>query len=171
MPTYQRFEYLPVWRDAIRLVEECEDYSEGAMECITWSKRDQLDAHRSPFRTTSPRDSSAARPMSCSRSSTSRVAPPASAFDALFFERRPRLRHFKSQISNLNHWPRAAPGKYVVDTAAMQPGISPSHGQSSLHRAGSIWHRVICTEWAFGPPFQHHLRAPESPQDAMNCWR
>lgn len=43
MPTYQRFEDLPVWREAIVLAERCEDFIEAAKNRITWSKRDQLD--------------------------------------------------------------------------------------------------------------------------------
>jgi hypothetical protein len=43
MPTYQRFEDLPVWQEAIRLAERCEDFIELAEKHITWSKRDQLD--------------------------------------------------------------------------------------------------------------------------------
>ena len=43
MPTYQRFEDLPVWQEAIRLAEGCEDFLELAGKRITWSKRDQLD--------------------------------------------------------------------------------------------------------------------------------
>ena len=43
MPTYQRFEDLPVWRDAIVLAERCEDFIDAAKDRITWSKRDQLD--------------------------------------------------------------------------------------------------------------------------------
>lgn len=30
MPTYQRFEDLPVWQEAIRLAEGCEDFIAGA---------------------------------------------------------------------------------------------------------------------------------------------
>lgn len=41
--TYQRFEDLPVWREAIRLAEGCEDFLLAAKERITFSKRDQLD--------------------------------------------------------------------------------------------------------------------------------
>ena len=41
--TYQRFEDLPVWNDAIALAEGCEDFILAAKDHITWSKRDQLD--------------------------------------------------------------------------------------------------------------------------------
>jgi four helix bundle protein len=43
MPTFQRFEDLPVWQESIRLAERCEDFVEAAKNQITWSKRDQLD--------------------------------------------------------------------------------------------------------------------------------
>jgi four helix bundle protein len=41
--TYDRFEALPVWNDAIRLAEGCEDFLIDAKDRITYSKRDQLD--------------------------------------------------------------------------------------------------------------------------------
>ena len=43
MPTYARFEDLPVWQEAIQLAEGCEDFIEAAKGSITWSKRDQID--------------------------------------------------------------------------------------------------------------------------------
>lgn len=43
MPTYQRFEDLPVWQTAIELADGCEDFLLAAKDRITWSKRDQLD--------------------------------------------------------------------------------------------------------------------------------
>jgi four helix bundle protein len=43
MPTYQRFEDLPVWNEAVRLAAGCEDFLLAAEKRITWSKRDQLD--------------------------------------------------------------------------------------------------------------------------------
>ena len=43
MSTYSRFEDLPVWQEAIRLAEGCEDFIEAAKNSITWSKRDQID--------------------------------------------------------------------------------------------------------------------------------
>ena len=41
--TYQRFEDLPVWQEAIRLAEGCEDLLFAAKDSISFSKRDQLD--------------------------------------------------------------------------------------------------------------------------------
>ncbi len=102
MPTYQRFEDLPVWNDAIRLAEGCEDFLLTAKNRITWSKRDQLDR--------------------CSLSVSNNIAEGfergttnellnflyiarGSAGESrsmlCYFERRPALKDFKSQISNL----------------------------------------------------------------------
>lgn len=43
MLTYGRFEDLPVWQEAIRLAEGCEDFFLTAKDRISFSKRDQLD--------------------------------------------------------------------------------------------------------------------------------
>ncbi|MCC5805262.1 MAG: hypothetical protein JJU00_02935 [Opitutales bacterium] len=48
MPTYERFEDLPVWQTAIELAEGCEDFLIAAKEKITWSKRD--DRTRAEFK-------------------------------------------------------------------------------------------------------------------------
>jgi four helix bundle protein len=100
--TYQRFEDLPVWQDAIRLAERCEDFLIAAKDKITWSKRDQLDR--------------------CSLSVSNNIAEGfergtknellaflyiarGSAGEVrsmlCYFERRPALAGFKSEISNL----------------------------------------------------------------------
>ena len=100
--TYERFEDLPVWKDAIHLAEGCEDFLLAAKANITYSKRDQLDR--------------------CSLSVSNNIAEGfergttnellaflyiarGSAGEVrsmlCFFERRPALAHFKSQISNL----------------------------------------------------------------------
>jgi four helix bundle protein len=100
--TYQRFEDLPVWQDAIRLAEGCEDFLIAARDRITFSKRDQLDR--------------------CSLSVSNNIAEGfergtknellaflyiarGSAGEVrsmlCFFERRPALADFKSEISNL----------------------------------------------------------------------
>jgi four helix bundle protein len=100
--TYQRFEDLPVWQDAIRLAEGCEDFLIAAKDRITWSKRDQLDR--------------------CSLSVSNNIAEGfergttnellaflyiarGSAGETrsmlCFFERRPALLDFKSEISDL----------------------------------------------------------------------
>lgn len=100
--TYERFEDLPVWQAAIRLAEGCEDFLIAAKDKITFSKRDQLDR--------------------CSLSVSNNIAEGfergttnellaflyiarGSAGETrsmlCYFERRPGLRDFKSQISNL----------------------------------------------------------------------
>ncbi|MFY8267872.1 MAG: four helix bundle protein [Terrimicrobiaceae bacterium] len=100
--TYQRFEDLPVWNEAIRLAEGCEDFLLEAKDRISFSKRDQLDR--------------------CSLSVSNNIAEGfergttnellaflyiarGSAGEVRsmlgYFERRPALRDFKSQISNL----------------------------------------------------------------------
>ncbi len=100
--TYDRFEKLPVWQDSIRLVEGCEDFLLAAKDRITFSKRDQLDR--------------------CSLSVSNNIAEGfergttnellaflyiarGSAGEVrsmlCFFERRPALQDFKSQISDL----------------------------------------------------------------------
>lgn len=43
MATYQRFEDLPVWQDAIRLAEGCEDFLLAASDRVSRGKQDQLD--------------------------------------------------------------------------------------------------------------------------------
>jgi four helix bundle protein len=100
--TYQRFEDLPVWQEAIRLAEGCEDFLIAAKNHITFSKRDQLDR--------------------CSLSVSNNIAEGfergttnellaflyiarGSAGETrsmlCFFERRPALVNFKSEISDL----------------------------------------------------------------------
>ena len=100
--TYERFEDLPVWQESIRLAEGCEDFLIAAKDRITFSKRDQLDR--------------------CSLSVSNNIAEGfergtknellaflyiarGSAGEVrsmlCFFERRPALVDFKSQISNL----------------------------------------------------------------------
>jgi len=102
MPTFKRFEDLPVWQDAIRLAEGCEDFILAAKDKITWSKRDQIDR--------------------CSLSVSNNIAEGfergttnellaflyiarGSAGETrsmlAYFERRPALKDFKSEISNL----------------------------------------------------------------------
>lgn len=100
--TYERFEDLPVWKEAIRLAEGCEDFLIAAKDRITFSKRDQLDR--------------------CSLSVSNNIAEGfergttkellaflyiarGSAGEVrsmlCYFERRPALLDFRSEISNL----------------------------------------------------------------------
>jgi len=102
MPTYERFEELPVWQEAMRLAEGCEDFIWEAEGRLTSGKRDQLDrasisvsnniaegfergstAELLQFLYIAHGSAGEVRSMLC------------------FFERRPRLANFKSQISNL----------------------------------------------------------------------
>lgn len=102
MPTYQRFEDLPVWQEAIILAERCEDFIEAAKEHITWSKRDQLD--RASLSVSNNIAEGFERGTTnellaflyIARGSAGEVRSM-----LCFFERRPALRDFKSQISNL----------------------------------------------------------------------
>jgi len=102
MPTYQRFEDLPVWQEAIVLAEKCEDFIDGAKARITWSKRDQLD--RASLSVANNIAEGFERGTTnellaflyIARGSAGEVRSM-----LCFFERRPVLRDFKSQISNL----------------------------------------------------------------------
>ena len=102
MPTYQRFEDLPVWQEAIKLAEGCEDFLGIAKDRITWSKRDQLD--RASLSVSNNIAEGFERGTTnellaflyIARGSAGEVRSM-----LCFFERRPSLRDFKSQISNL----------------------------------------------------------------------
>jgi len=100
--TYKRFEDLPVWKEAIRLAEGCEDFLIAAKSRITYSKRDQLD------RCSLSVSNNIAEGFE--RGSTSELLAflyiaRGSAGEVrsmlCYFECRPALREFKSQISNL----------------------------------------------------------------------
>lgn len=100
--TYQRFEDLPVWQEAIRLAEGCEDFIELAEKHITWSKRDQID--RASLSVSNNIAEGFERGTTnellaflyIARGSAGEVRSM-----LCFFERRPRLRDFKPQISKL----------------------------------------------------------------------
>ena len=102
MPTYQRFEELPVWQEAIVLAERCEDFIEEARGRITWSKRDQLD--RASLSVSNNIAEGFERGTTnellaflyIARGSAGEVRSM-----LCYFERRPRLRDFKSQISDM----------------------------------------------------------------------
>lgn len=102
MPTYQRFEDLPVWQEAIVLAELCEDFIDAAKDRITWSKRDQLD--RASLSVSNNIAEGFDRGTTneliaflyIARGSAGEVRSM-----LCFFERRPALRDFKPQISNL----------------------------------------------------------------------
>jgi four helix bundle protein len=100
--TYQRFEDLPVWNDAIALAEGCEDFIQAAKDRITWSKRDQLD--RASLSVSNNIAEGFERGTTnellnflyIARGSAGEVRSMLN-----FFSRRPALQDFKSQISNL----------------------------------------------------------------------
>ncbi|MFA7345205.1 MAG: four helix bundle protein [Terrimicrobiaceae bacterium] len=100
--TYQRFEDLPVWQDAIRLAEGCEDFILSAKDRITWSKRDQID--RASLSVSNNIAEGFERGTTnellaflyIARGSAGEVRSM-----LCFFERRPALQNFRSQISDL----------------------------------------------------------------------
>jgi four helix bundle protein len=100
--TYERFEDLPVWQDAIRLAEGCEDFLIAAKDRITYSKRDQLDRCSlsvsnniaEGFERGTTNETLAF--LYIARGSAGEVRSM-----LCYFERRPALLNFKSQISNL----------------------------------------------------------------------
>jgi len=100
--TYERFEDLPVWQDAIRLAERCEDFLIAAKDKITFSKRDQLDRCSlsvsnniaEGFERGSTNELIAF--LYIARGSAGEVRSM-----LCYFERRPALSDFKSEISNL----------------------------------------------------------------------
>lgn len=102
MPTYQRFEDLPVWQEAIRLAEGCDDFIMGAREHITWSKRDQID--RASLSVSNNIAEGFERGTTnellaflyIARGSAGEVRSM-----LCFCERRPALKNFKSQIATL----------------------------------------------------------------------
>jgi four helix bundle protein len=102
MSTYSRFEDLPVWQEAIRLAEGCEDFIEVAKGCITWSKRDQLDRASlsvsnniaEGFERGTTKELLAF--LYIARGSAGEVRSM-----LCYFERRAKLKDFKSKISNL----------------------------------------------------------------------
>ncbi len=102
MPTYQRFEDLPVWRDALRLAEGCEDFLVAAGARLTRGKQDQLD--RASLSVSNNIAEGFERGTTAELLSFLYIAR-GSAGEVrsmlCFFERRPALADFKSQISNL----------------------------------------------------------------------
>ncbi len=99
---YERFEDLPVWQDAIKLAEGCEDFLIAAKRSITYSKRDQLDRCSlsvsnniaEGFERGSTNELIAF--LYIARGSAGEVRSM-----LCFFKRRPALADFKSQISDL----------------------------------------------------------------------
>lgn len=102
MPTYQRFEDLPVWQDALRLAEGCEDLLLAAGSRITRGKQDQLD--RASLSVSNNIAEGFERGTTAELLQFLYIAR-GSAGEVRsmlhFFSRRPALEDLKSQISNL----------------------------------------------------------------------
>lgn len=123
MPTYQRFEDLPVWQEAIVLAERCEDFITAAKDRITWSKRDQLD--RASLSVSNNLAEGFERGTTnellaflyIARGSAGEVRSM-----LCFFERRPAIADFRSEISNL---------KSTAESCSRQLGAWASSLQNS----------------------------------------
>lgn len=123
MPTYQRFEDLPVWQEAIVLAEGCEDFLEAAKDRITWFKRDQLD--RASLSVSNNIAEGFERGTTNELLSFLYIARgPAGEVRSMlcFFERRAKLRDFRFQISNL---------KSVAESCSRQLGTWAQSLQNS----------------------------------------
>ena len=132
--TYQRFEDLPVWNDAIALAEGCEDFLLAAKDHITWSKRDQLDrASLSVLNNIAEgfergTTNELLNFLYIARGSAGEVRSM-----LIFFERRPALQDFQSQISNLKFQAESCSSQLRAWADSLQN--SPIKGQRHLNDA------------------------------------
>ncbi len=121
MPTYQRFEDLPVWQEALVLAERCEDILGTAKDRLTWSKRDQLD--RASLSVSNNIAEGFARGTTNELLAFLYIAP-GSAGEVrsmlCFFERRPALRDLKSQLSDLKSVAESCSRQLGAWTQALQ---------------------------------------------------
>ena len=132
--TYQRFEDLPVWNAAIELAEGCEDFLSAAKARISWSKRDQLE--RASLSVSNNIAEGFERGTTnellnflyIARGSAGEVRSMLS-----FFERRPALKDFKSQISNLKSQAESCSRQLRKWAESLQN--SPIKGQRHLNDA------------------------------------
>jgi four helix bundle protein len=100
--TYQRFEDLPVWREAIHLAEGIYDLTERTGKSLSWSARDQIE--RAALSVSNNIAEGFERGTTnellaflyIARGSAGEVRSM-----LCFFERRPQLGDLKSEISNL----------------------------------------------------------------------
>lgn len=100
--TYKRFEELPVWKEAIRLAEGCEDFLLAAKSEITFSKRDQLD--RCSLSVSNNIAEGFERGTTNELLAFLYIARGSSGETRsmlCYFERRPTLRNFRPQIAQL----------------------------------------------------------------------
>ena len=132
MPTYQRFEDLPVWQDAIVLAERCEDFIEAVKDRITWSKRDQLD--RASLSVSNNIAEGFERGTTnellaflyIARGSAGEVRSM-----LCFFERRPALRDIKSEIGRLSAHGLETNLKSLAESCSRQLGAWTQSLQNS----------------------------------------
>ena len=166
--TYQRFEDLPVWNDAIALAEGCEDFLLAAKDHITWSKRDQLD--RASLSVSNNIAEGFERGTTnellnflyIARGSAGEVRSM-----LIFFERRPALQDFQSQISNLKFQAESCSRQLRAWADSLQN--SPIKGQRHLNNAERNRHEQRKKADAFvekinnALPIGHPARKPSKP--------
>jgi four helix bundle protein len=132
--TYQRFEDLPVWNAAIELAEGCEDFLSVAKDRISWSKRDQLE--RASLSVSNNIAEGFERGTTNELLSFLYIAR-GSAGEVRsmlnYFERRPALKDFKSQISNLKSQAESCSRQIRAWAESLQN--SPIKGQRHLNDA------------------------------------
>jgi len=132
--TYQRFEDLPVWSAAIELAEGCEDFLSAAKDLISWSKRDQLE--RASLSVSNNIAEGFERGTTNELLSFLYIAR-GSAGEVRsmlnFFERRPALKDFRSQISNLKSQAESCSKQLRRWADSLQN--SPIKGQRHLNNA------------------------------------
>jgi four helix bundle protein len=132
--TYQRFEDLPVWNAAIELAEGCEDFLSVAKDRISWSKRDQLE--RASLSVSNNIAEGFERGTTNELLSFLYIAR-GSAGEVRsmlnYFERRPALKDFKSQISNLKSKAESCSRQIRAWAESLQN--SPIKGQRHLNDA------------------------------------
>jgi four helix bundle protein len=139
--TYQRFEDLPVWNAAIALAEGCEAFILAAKDRITWSKRDQLDRASlsvsnniaEGFERGTTRELLSF--LYIARGSAGEVR---SMLMLSYFERRPALKDFKSQIANLKSQAESCSRQLRAWAESLQN--SPIKGQRHLNNVESNRH-------------------------------
>jgi len=137
--TYQRFEDLPVWNDAVALAEGCEDFIMAAKDRITWSKRDQLDrASLSVSNNIAEGFERGTTNELLNFLYIARGSPGEVRSMLNFFERRPALEDFKSQISNLKSQAESCSRQLRAWADSLQN--SPIEGQRHLNNAGRNRH-------------------------------
>ena len=132
--TYQRFEDLPVWNAAIELAEGCEDFLSVAKDRISWSKRDQLE--RASLSVSNNIAEGFERGTTNELLSFLYIARGwAGEVRSMlnYFERRPALKDFKSQISNLRSQAESCSRQIRAWADSLQN--SPIKGQRHLNDA------------------------------------